>query len=218
MYWYLARLCLDRTRLIDHIDLFVADRQFNLRGKIAATDCQASAEYLRTLRNISETTRLLSEALWKFFTLLKALNIISTPKREFAIRQLLYEARMKPYLTVTNDRIPDAQAFEEATRQSDDVETTCKAIDEGIKQAKSLLTDRKKVTPEEGKYVGTEEQWKKEIKQMETSCVAVAVAASQLLRVHQKYRKEELGSFIECTLETRYHEWWVVPQLKEKVK
>lgn len=127
---------------------------------------------------------------------------------------------MKPYLNITNDAIPTALDFDTARRAHARRSTTSvvQDIETDIKRAKALLAEVKKVRPLEGKFVGTEEQFRKEIKGLETTCVAVAVNSSQLGRLAEKFGGEEgaLGGKVECVVERRWAEWWVVPVLKEK--
>ena len=218
MYWFLSRLCDRRSRLIEHIRDFMTKRMSSLKEKGSAEECLEATEWLKVLYDQTEIARLMSEALWKLYTLLTAENVISVPNRDFATPQLLYDARMKPFLRVANDAIPSVKDFEEARRQVESVDSTCKTIDEHIKAAKGLLAAVKKLTPEQGRYVGTEEQWKKEIKGLETTCVAIVVASLQLLRAREKYGQDELSEHLECTPEKKYSDWWVIPILKERAK
>ena len=127
---------------------------------------------------------------------------------------------MKPYISNHNDPVLSLRDWNAApTAPTAGVESVCKTIDENMKKTKALLAEVKKITPEQAKYVGTEEEWKKEAKQMETTCVAVAVAASQLLRIWEKCgrREEEMAGLVRFAVK-RYHDWWPVPQLSEKKK
>jgi hypothetical protein len=217
-YWFLSFICQQQMALIEHILRFTQERTKRASNQNTLTDCLLAEEYLRSLHSWSEATRLLAEALWKVFTLLKSLDIISTPKREFADRQLLYETRMKPFLPVINSPIPAAVDFEAATQQHASLEETCLEIDDLVKQAKTVLAGLKKLLPEQGRFVGTEEEWKAEVKGMEASCVATAVAASQIRRAKEKAGGEEdtLRNRIEVKVEKRFAEWWPVPVVKER--
>lgn len=132
---------------------------------------------------------------------------------------------MKPYLSVTNDIIPSSEDFSAAQKRplhaqsKSDKELTQKSSDDiesKIKACKALLVDLKKIGPEEGKYVGTEEQYKKEMKRLETTCVAIAVNVSKLRQLVEKHGENGMGGRVACEMSRRWHEWWVVPMLKEK--
>ena len=218
MYYFLSHLCAQRNALLETIESFTTEMIRKTNDTNIAAECQVSIELLKCLQQTCQITLNLALALKAFYTMLKSVGVIKAPSREFADPQLLYEARMKPYLSAVNDPIPSLGDFEAAREQVDTVPNMCLEIDEKIKKAKILLSEVKKLTPEQGRYVGTEEAWKKEIKQLETTCVAIAVGASQFRRAFEKYGKDGLKEKMECSPEKRYHEWWVVPQLKEKAK
>lgn len=216
MYWYLSQLAANQSQLIQHIEHHLKDRM--KRKPVAMADCLASQAYLNSTRLLSNASQALASALSTFLFHLQALDIIASPKRDFSKQQLFYEARMKPYLSVSNDRIPSASEFEKACKAHTGrpMSQVCHAIDADIKRAKGLLAELKKVSPREGKFVGSEEQSRKEIKGLETTCVAVAVNASQLGRLVEKHGEDAIGGKVEVSMERRWHEWWVVPVLKEK--
>ncbi|KAF2478792.1 Mak10 subunit, NatC N-terminal acetyltransferase-domain-containing protein [Neohortaea acidophila] len=232
MYWYLSALCTYRNLVIESMLRALLERKRRVRGGSRdAADCVASQQLLMSLLDASKVTESLAAALWKFYYLLGQTGIIKSPKREFAKPDLLHEARMKSYLNVpagfvTID-LPPADGYESAVEALEQHQTgshsmkttTFQAIDEDLKAAKSSLAALKKYTPEQGGYVGTEAEWKKEIKQIETTCVAVAVGLSTLKRLGEKYgdgQRLGLQGLVECALERKYHVWWVIPQLKEK--
>lgn len=216
MYWYLSKLVSDQSRLIQHIDQHLKQRM--KRKPAALADCLASQAYLNSTQTLADATAALSSALATFCFHLQALDIIASPKRDFSQQQLFYEARMKPYLNVSNDQIPSALDFEKARKAYIGRPTSevCAAIDAEIKRAKSLLAKQKKISPREGKFIGSEELVKKELKAFETTCVAIAVNVSQLGRLAEKYGKDGIGGKVDYSIERRWHEWWVVPVLKEK--
>lgn len=220
MYRFLSILCIYLDKHIDHILRFTLERKRSTRDAKRSAACSASLDFLRSLMDSAQTTQSLADALFKFYLLLIRMGVITAPKRDFAERTLLYEARMKPFLCVRGWTVPTLASFEddEDEQNAMSFEAVLASINDDIKDAKAVLGQLKKYTPEQGKYVGTEDEWRKEIKQMETTGVAIAVAASQLKRIREKYGTDYLGEMVECKLEKKYHEWWVVPQLKEKVK
>ncbi|KXL51369.1 hypothetical protein M433DRAFT_73094 [Acidomyces richmondensis BFW] len=225
MYWLLNSLCEARGTVLAHIEVCLVNRMKNLTPSTSAkyaVECLASQDWLRCLSNFTHATRLMSLALWKLYSLLLTLKIIRPPKREYAQDQLLYEARMKPYLGIVHDHIPSLADFQRAQKNLSSLDSTCKAIEMDIKQAKDCISELKRVTPEQGKYVGTEEQWNKEMKQLETTCVAIFVQTSQLTRFIEKFGRKSnisLEGSVEVVIPLpgkRYHDWWIVPQIKAK--
>jgi len=227
MYWLLNTLCDARGTVLAHIEICLIERMKSLMpGANAkyATECLASQDWLRCLSHFTTATRLMALALWRLYALLLIVNVIRPPKRNYAQDQLLYDARMKPYLGIMHDQIPSLEDFQQAQKSISSVDSACKSIEMDIKQAKVCLAELKRATPEQGKYIGTEEQWSKEIKQMETTCVAIIVQTSQLIRFAEKYDMKS-GVSLEGSVEVviplpgkRYHDWWIVPQIKAKQK
>ncbi|KAK5172750.1 N-alpha-acetyltransferase, non-catalitic subunit [Saxophila tyrrhenica] len=217
MYWFLSRLSEQRNDLIQQVLLFTVGRAKRLgKDRNALADCLLSEQYLQSLHAMYEITRLLAEALWKLFTLLTSTGVVKKPKQDFTTQQLLYEARMKPYLCLTNDTVPSADDFALATTQNASLEQTCTDIDDCIKSAKELLVKARKLTPEQAKFVGTDEEWKREVKGLEATCIAVTVACSQVRSAGKKYGEDHLAKRLECKIERRWAEWWVVPSVKVK--
>ena len=216
MYWYLSELATAQSKLIQHIDNYLKERIS--QRPTSMPDCIASETYFHSMHFSAEATKAMASALSTLFFHLQELGVISSPKREFSKRQLFYEARMKPYLGVSNDQIPTALDLEKARKANTGrlTEEVCEHIDNEIRRAKRLLTEVKGLSLQEGKFVGTEEQFKKEIKALETTCVAAAVNSSQLGRLVEKHGVEGITDKLEYTMGRRWHEWWVVPVLKEK--
>ncbi|KAK5136438.1 hypothetical protein LTR08_003083 [Meristemomyces frigidus] len=230
MYYLLSVFAHQQCTRLENIERHLMARMLNLldhprRNARYIAEASASQDWLKSLHLQWDATRMMALALWRFCGILMAVNVLSPPKRDFAQAQLLYDVRMKPYLGVTNDPIPSMQAFDHSRLNIKTVESTCKSIELDMKEAKAHLAALKKTTPEQGKYVGTEEQWQREIKQLETTCVGVAVQASQLLRIADKHGRKHakkgdgLEGFVGASIPPpgkRYHNWWLVPQLKEK--
>jgi N-alpha-acetyltransferase 35, NatC auxiliary subunit len=216
MYCFLSELCRQRTELIELILRCTKERTRKTKDQNSLTDCLLAEEYLGSLHFWSEATRLLAHAAWKLLTLLLSAKAIVAPKRDFTSQNLLYEARMKCFLSVVHTKIPTAKDFESATQRTASPAQTCAEVEGLIKDAKPLLQGLKKLVPEQGKFVGTEEEWKKEIKGMEASGVAIAVAASQIRRASEKHGGDRWGEKMECKIEKRFADWWPVPVLKER--
>lgn len=218
MYFVLARLAGQRLLCVDLILAFVDERIDREKNAAIKKQCNASVDYLTSLQKTAQITSSLAEALATFYKILMKVEIIKAPKRDFANAKLLYEARMKPFIPVINDHIPSLEEIQDYRRDVGSVSQMCGAVDHYVKNAKGLIAEVKKMTPLQAKYVGTEVEWAKEWKQTETTCVAVSVAVSQLQRACEKFGEDGLSKNMECRPEKKYHEWWVIPQLKEKAK
>ncbi|CZT18802.1 uncharacterized protein RCC_04646 [Ramularia collo-cygni] len=190
--------------------------------------CQA---WIGSLRRRTMATRLLSLSLASLYAMLEHYEIIDTKAKPYEDAQLRYEARMKPFLGMVNDGAPGLDYFTQmktqmisglvSTGQKPSLPSTMDAITKMIKETKDQLTALKQTSPAEGKYLGTEEQWKREMKSLETVCVAITVTVSQLSRIWRNRGKSALKDLIEVNFPApgkRYHEWWVIPPIKERAQ
>ncbi|RMY26747.1 hypothetical protein D0866_10645 [Hortaea werneckii] len=229
MHWLLNVFFQSQCDRLGHIERFLFDRMKTLtqaRDSRYVVETLASQDWIKSLRHLWETNRLLSLALYRFYGILMASGIIRPPKRDYANEQLLWDARMKPYLTIVNGPIPSLQEFKRASSEIKGLASTCADVNDNIKQARQHLAEMKQMTPQQAKYVGTEEQWKREMKQLEATCVATAVQTLQLLKLAEKRGGEAaanpeggLNDTIEASIpdpSKRYHLWWVVPVLKDR--
>jgi N-alpha-acetyltransferase 35, NatC auxiliary subunit len=225
MHWLLTDFLQKQMALLDHVEPFLLQRSealvegHNVRH---SEELMTALAWLHSLRVSAKLQHSLALALYRLCGLLLAVECVQAPKRDYAQEKLLYDVRMKPYMSVSRELILSPQAFREAEKAVGTVESACKIIHADVKDAKSGLAELKKVTPQQGNYLSTEGEWTKEIRQLETTCVAVAVQTSQLERIAEKHGKKEEGSLkglVEVSIPPpgkRYHEWWVVPMVKEK--
>lgn len=228
MYWFLSDLYLQRTAVFQLVNIYSIEKLKNATPAWAAHHsevCVDAMNWRTSLIALGNVSRTMALALWKLYSLLISVCIIKAPKRDFADDRLLYEARMKPWLKVASEPIKSLEHFQQAETYVKSVEDTCKAMDVDLKATKFQLASLKKSTPVEAKFVGTEEQWKEELKQLEKTCVGIAVQASQLLMICDKHGKksagqgDDLSRILEVSIPAvgkRYHDWWIVPQLKER--
>jgi len=222
MYSYLAKLAARRNEVIEHIELFLVDRTSQRTKSLDrhyAAECLTSREWLHVLRTETNCTAALASALSTLHNLLLHLRLIKPAARPFAKPQLVYEARMKPYLAVADPRPPSLEGFQQSQRIATTSQQALTSVENEIKQAKTQLTSLKLKSPQDAKHIGTEDRWKAEIKQLETTCVAVSVGVSLLKRTLAKYGGD-VGIVGKMAVaypapEKRYHPWWVVPQLRE---
>lgn len=228
MYWLLGTYSLTQSSGLKHIERFLLDRMKTLtkaRNSRYVAETLASQDWIRSLVLLWETTRLLAVALANLCGTLMDLDVISPPARSYAQERLLWDARMKPYMTLVHDPVPSIDEFHRTRQGTGDLSTACEAVDQGIKTAKQHLAEVKKMSPQQAKYLGTEEQWARELKQLETTCVALVVQTSQLMKISEKHGKKEarkgdsMREVVEVSLPEpakRYHLWWVVPQISER--
>ncbi|KAK5702783.1 N-alpha-acetyltransferase, non-catalitic subunit [Elasticomyces elasticus] len=222
MYWYLMVFAQRRRKLLEHIDRFTSARVKNLAssGDVRPqAEAVVSLDWLAVLRKEVDLTISLSSALWQLNTALAMTKAIEAPKRDYAQEQLLYDVRMKSYLGIAHDPVPSLDEYRDAEQSIRSIDEACVNVDSAVKDAKACLAELKKTTSKQGKYFGTENEWKREMKQLETSCVAVGVQTFQLRRTAYKHGQQSLKGILEVRIPppgSRYHDWWPVPQVKEK--
>lgn len=222
---------LTRTRLgcLIQMELFVVGKlQLPDVGKLSREDqeqCRASSEWIKSLSLQEQVNVTLSSILSGFCATLEDLALIDAWPKPYTQAQLRYEARYKPFLGLQWDTVPGLDDLERPRRTGSvnlsEIQQICSRLGEGIKTTRGMLAELKNMNATQAKYIGTEEEWKKMIKSLETTCVAISVAASQLQRICEKHsdKLERLCAVAEVNfpaLEKRYHVWWLVPQLKEK--
>lgn len=210
-----------------------------VRSRLSSTASPASRgeiDYIKScgawigsMRLKAEVTRLLSVSLGSLYALLEHHGIIDTTVKPYEEARLRYDARMKPFLGMFNDQEPSLDDFDTRKKEmASALPSTIEAIISIIQETKKHLVALKKTSPAEGKYFGTEEQWKKEMKNLETVCVAITVTLSQVHRIWQSSRESARGgekksfkNLIEISIPPpgkRYHDWWVIPQIREVKK
>lgn len=223
MYWYLSLINIEKRNLLRHIETFLLDRMaqvVNSRNIRASSECLATQDWIKCLQEEVEVTILLAETLSDLYALLSHVKLIKPRSRPFADAQLVHEARMKPYLAVTDPAPPSVERFEQAQTLSGSPVDAVSEIERRVKSTKEHLANLKNTSPQAGKYVGTEAHWKAQIKQLETTSVAIFVGASLLKRTLESSEGESsLDEKLEVSIPSpgkRYHDWWVVPQIKPK--
>ena len=228
MYRFLVGISRGLKGVLEDVDAATSKRCDTLKSRVeeyAIGECMQVEGFTTSLRRKCEANIAMASALWRLYTILTWCDIIKTPKRDFAQLQMLYDLRMKPYLCISNDSLPSLSDFEQAKQLDGTLDNAFAEIDSDVKQAKAALAEMKQMTPEQAKHVGSEAMWKQEIKRTETTCVAIAVTTAQLARIAGKHAnllettRLDLAKVVQCSIPPpgpkRYHDWWVVPQLKE---
>jgi hypothetical protein len=113
----------------------------------------------------TEISLLLSEALSDLYALLSHCGLLKSASRPFAEAQLVHEARMKPYVAVTDPPLPDLKSMESAQTVDGSLTDAVAKIEARVPPIKAQLAELKTFSPQAGKYVGTETRWKAQIKQ-----------------------------------------------------
>jgi hypothetical protein len=189
--------------------------------------CKSSLDWYRSSIALAAGTVGIAYALHHLYLLLQQTKVIDVTPKPYEEAQHRHEARMKPLLNLVND---NGFTLEHVTSMKENssaptIDEACERARKQIQIARMQLSELKIATPTQAKYVGTEDRWKRQLKSLETVCVAVTVTISQLARICEKHGKQkvdseaDLSDLIEVTLPPpgkRYHDWWVVPQLKEK--
>lgn len=234
MYWYLSQLHAEKLALLSHIEPFLLDRMAALvasKNPQAASDCLASQDYLLCLREETQAALLLSQALSNLYAFLSHTGLIKPSARPFAQANLVHEARMKPYVAVTDPPLPSMEdlAASQTLKDGSNLAEALAGIEARVPTLKAHLATLKKFSPMEGKFVGTEGSWRSGIKGLETTGVAVLVGVSVLKRSvggeggggsgsgSGEVNFEALRGKLEVVIPEpgkRYHDWWVVPQVK----
>ena len=226
MYWYLSQLNLEKRKLLSHIETFLIDRMSALvasKNVQASSDCLASQDWLLCLREEIGASLLLSEALSDLYALLSHTGLIKPASRPFAKPELVHEARMKPYVAVTDPALPSLGDFTKSQTVTGNVAEALAKTEARIPSIKAHLGNLKQFSPQAGKFVGTEVEWKTRIKQLETTSVAIFVGVSLLKRTiwaaDEGGNVDGLNGKLEVVIPEpgkRYHDWWVVPQIKPR--
>nr|OQO31272.1 hypothetical protein B0A51_01026 [Rachicladosporium sp. CCFEE 5018] len=225
MYWYLTQLVIERYKLLEHVDAFLHARN----GVLTTSSPAHHADEIDTARiwtsyliADANATIAIATALSMIHNFILDHDLIKPASRSYAKSRLVHEARMKPYLAITSPAVPSAELCIRAGRVQESTSITLHRIEATITSAKSHLAVLKKADIAAAKYRGSQERWKLEIKQSETTCVAISVAVTVLKRALASATSGEegvLGDRFQVNLpvpEKRYHVWWVVPQLREK--
>ncbi|QIX01763.1 hypothetical protein AMS68_007280 [Peltaster fructicola] len=224
MYWYLSSLLNERRMLLEYIEACTQRHAATLPSQGANTplsECLIALQWCTTLKLELDVSIQLANALSHLFSILLHMGLVKAPPRTLATPDMLHEARMRIYLTVKDPAPPSLEDFVRARTLSAEIPEVLDRIDAEIKIARTGLSALKTIPADVAKYVGTEDRWKSEIKQLETTAVAIFVAATQLRRAQMKSSSETTDWYdsLEASIpppEKRYHESWIVPQVKEK--
>jgi hypothetical protein len=224
VYMILNEVANETLHDIGRSELFMKDRITRLHhvnDMASREECEEAMAYLNSVRDHIELVAALATCLAEVYILLENSGLIRPANQDYTPANLRYEARMKPLLRAEPNRWP---SLDDVRRAKHSKNITLESIRENIpnlvKNARQSLSRLKAYTPMQARYVGSEVRWHREIKQLETVCVATTVVVSQLNSFCEKRGVVDasfLGDVAELVLPgKRYHDWWAVPQLREK--
>jgi hypothetical protein len=210
-----------------------------------SADSQKSAAFHRTFRTLERmTTQLIAVdafaiALHALYVLLTRHGVLpcAAGADAYSTDRLRYELRMKPFIPIS---LPELVPFEEFQRESalegdsDAIilDRASKAITEARK-AWDVLLSQGAFLEEAGSGSGSgagkeppsaiEEDWKRDVKDAMRACIGASISIETVRKalgsnpsptaqrpLNLEVTIPEIGS------KSRWHEWWVVPQVSEK--
>lgn len=226
MYMVLAEALDSNLGALRRSEFFASDRLQKLRHAGPAhyvEECEGALEFLASRIAQTQISWFLARTLSDIYAFLERNEVIQAKVKSPFEASLRYEARMKPLLRAEPARWANISQI--ATMKDDrtrSVDAICEAATDAMKQTKTLIGQVKSYSAMQARYAGTEEQWIKEIKQLEKVCIAIGVTASQLLAICQKHNSNlDRGDLRKCVAlkipppGERYHDWWVVPRIQD---
>ncbi|KAJ5988583.1 NatC N(alpha)-terminal acetyltransferase Mak10 subunit [Penicillium waksmanii] len=210
-----------------------------------SVDSQKSAAFHRSFRTLERmTTQLIAVdafaiALHALFVLLTRHGVLpcAAGADAYSTDRLRYELRMKPFIPIS---LPELVPFEEFQRESalegdsDAIilDRASKAITEARK-AWDVLHSQGAFLEEAGSGSGSgagkeppsaiEEDWKRDVKDAMRACIGASISIETVRKALGSNPSPSAGQplNLEVTIpeigsKSRWHEWWVVPQVSEK--
>ncbi|KAJ5788742.1 NatC N(alpha)-terminal acetyltransferase Mak10 subunit [Penicillium paradoxum] len=242
MYWYLSHICSTHLGHIDRIRTFmVAARKRDLMstGDRAGSSPQKASAFHRSFHTLERlTTHIIAVdafaiALHALYVVLARHNVlpIASSPQAYSTDRLRYEIRMKPFIPIT---LPELVPYEEYQREAalegdSDViilERASKAITEARKAWEATLANGAFIddlaTPSKPPPSAIEEDWKRDVKNTMRACIGTSLAIEAVKKALSAASSTEAQSLQlevavpEVGSKSRWHDWWVVPQVSEK--
>ncbi|KAJ5142575.1 NatC N(alpha)-terminal acetyltransferase Mak10 subunit [Penicillium bovifimosum] len=242
MYWYLSHICSTHLGHIDRIRTFtVAARKRDLMsaGDSDRSSSQKASAFHRSFHALERlTTHIIAvdafaialHALHVVLARHKILPIASSPQA-YSTDRLRYEIRMKPFIPIT---LPELVPFDEYQREaalegdSDAaiLDRASKAITEARKAWEATLTNGAFIedlsTSSRPPPSAIEEDWERDVKNTMRACIGTSLAIEAVkkgLATASSAQDQSLNLEVvvpEIGSKSRWHDWWVVPQVSEK--
>lgn len=245
MYWYLSYLAKIRASHLERIKSFTIKRLNELRAAASSSSPQTptttstanppllpahieaqfdrSLSYLRVSTLDAAVTWELADGLSCLYTVLYRLRLITPPPRPYSNDSLRYDIRMKPFAPIGLPELPSFETFTTAvTRPGRSIDSLLEDARKAVAGAKTGYEVLSKYTEREAFAVNCHERWTKGMKGGLKSAIAASIAvasvkkgiaagegeADLLERMQGEVPKPEKG----------YHEWWIVPKVRERKK
>lgn len=240
IYWYLSHICSTHLGHIDRIRTFtMAARKRDLISAASrpGSSSQKASSFHRSFHTLERlTTHIIAVdafaiALHALYVILARHNVLpsASSPQAYSTDRLRYEIRMKPFVPIS---LPELVPFEEYQREAaldGDSDTTIleratKALGEARKAWDATLAngafieDPSSSGPTSPKTI--EEDWKRDIKDIMRACIGASLALEVIKKalvacpegksLNLEVSVPEVGS------KSRWHDWWVVPQVHEK--
>ncbi|KKK20763.1 hypothetical protein P175DRAFT_0503313 [Aspergillus ochraceoroseus IBT 24754] len=235
MYWYLSHICSTHLGHIDRIRTFmVAAAKRNLASspgtKRLAVERQAAFQRSHYLLERLTTQIVAIDAfaisLHALYVVLARHNRVPTASsaQAYSNDRLRYELRMKPFLPIT---LPELVPYDEYRREArlegdgDDVvmERATKAIAEARKAWEATLANGAFLQDSRGEAVhapALEEDWTRDVKDTMRACIGASIAIESVNKALQGSTTTMANVQVnipETGSKSRWHDWWVVPQV-----
>lgn len=242
MYWYLSHICSTHLGHIDRIRTFtVAARKRDLMstGDRSGSSSQKASAFHRSFHALERlTTHIIAVdafaiALHALYVVLARHNVLpsASSPQAYSTDRLRYEIRMKPFIPIT---LPELVPYEEYQREaglegdSDAtiLERASKAITEARKAWEATLANGAFIddpsAPNQPPPSAIEEDWKRDVKNTMRACIGTSLAVEAVKKALSTASPTEDKSLNlevivpEVGSKSRWHDWWVVPQVSEK--
>jgi N-alpha-acetyltransferase 35, NatC auxiliary subunit len=222
MYWYLQHLTQTRIRHTERIRGFTM-RRFTASGQARSMPSQKDLGFGRALSYINYSmleataTQGFADALSCLYTVLNRRKLIPTPPRPYSNDPLRYELRMKPFLPIGLPEFLPYDQFQLAVSQSE--ESTADLLTfaaEAAARARKDLELLSKLDGNTARCLGSEEAWKKNVKDCLRACISASISISMLKKALEK--TSDAGKEADVKVEVPpvgegYHDCWIVPKV-----
>jgi len=222
MYWYLQHLTQTRIRHTERIRGFTM-RRFTASGQARSMPSQKDLGFGRALSYINYSmleataTQGFADALSCLYTVLKRRRLIPVPPRPYSDDALRYELRMKPFLPIGLPEFLPYDQFQLTVSQSEESTTDLLTFAaDAVARARKDFELLSKLDGNTARCMGSEEAWKKNVKDCLRACISASISISMLKKALEKAgdQGEELDVRVEVPrVSEGYHDWWIVPKV-----
>ncbi|KAJ5823852.1 NatC N(alpha)-terminal acetyltransferase Mak10 subunit [Penicillium robsamsonii] len=241
MYWYLSHICSTHLSHIDRIRTFtVAARKRDLMasGDRSGSSAQKASAFHRSFHALERlTTHIIAVdafaiALHALYVVLARHNVLpsASSPQAYSTDRLRYEIRMKPFIPITlPELVPYEEYQREAALEGDSdatiLERASKAITEARKAWEATLANGAFIddlsAPNTPRPSAIEEDWKRNMKNTMRACIGTSLAVEAVKKALSAAASEDKPLNLEVVVpqvgsKSRWHDWWVVPQVSEK--